>query len=87
MDVRVDLNMTIIRPLDGLQQAEYLKEFGDIYKRREKRLESLTPIQGATQQRGSSCTACALRAWHSQSVDCKSLTPTQGATTAWIASP
>ena len=39
MDVRLDLNMTIIRPLDGLQQVEYLKEFADIYKRREKRLE------------------------------------------------
>ena len=38
MDVHLDLNMTIIRPLDGLQQAEYLKEFGDIYKRLEKRL-------------------------------------------------
>ena len=33
MDMRLDLNMTMIRPLDGLQQAEYLKEFGDIYKR------------------------------------------------------
>ena len=33
MDVHLDLNMTMIRPLDGLQQAEYLKEFGDIYKR------------------------------------------------------
>ena len=30
MDVRLDLNMTMIRRLDGLQQAEYLKEFGDI---------------------------------------------------------
>ena len=38
MDVHLDLNMTMIRPLDGLQQAEYLKEFGDIYKRLEKRL-------------------------------------------------
>ena len=28
MDVALDLNMTMIRPLDGLQQAEYLKEFG-----------------------------------------------------------
>ena len=25
MDVHLDLNMTMIRPLDGLQQAEYLK--------------------------------------------------------------
>ena len=41
MDVHLDLNMTMIRPLDGLQQAEYLKEFGDIYKRLEKRLEPL----------------------------------------------
>ena len=33
MDVHLDLNMTMIRPLDGLQQVEYLKEIGDIYKR------------------------------------------------------
>ena len=39
MDVHLDLNMTIMRPLDGLQQVEYLKEFGDIYKRPEKGLE------------------------------------------------
>ena len=39
MDVHLDLNMTLIRPLDGLKQVEYLEEFGDIYKRREKRLE------------------------------------------------
>ena len=39
MDVHLDLNMTMIRPLDGLHQVEYLKEFGDIYKRLEKRLE------------------------------------------------
>ena len=37
----VDLNITMIRPLDGLQLSEYLKEFGDIYKRLEKRLEPL----------------------------------------------
>ena len=41
MDVHLDLNMTMIRPLDGLQQSEYLKEFGDIYKRLEKCLEPL----------------------------------------------
>ena len=41
MDVHLHLNMTMIRPLDGLQQAEYLKEIGDIYKRLEKRLEPL----------------------------------------------
>ena len=41
MDVHLDPNMTMIRPLDGLQQSEYLKEFGDIYKRLEKRLEPL----------------------------------------------
>ena len=41
MDVHLDLNMTMIRPLDGLQQSEYLKEFKDIYKRLEKRLEPL----------------------------------------------
>ena len=39
MDVHVDLKMTMMRPLDGLQQVEYLKEFGDIYKRLEKRLK------------------------------------------------
>ena len=39
MDVHLDLNMTMIRPLDRLQQVEYLKEFGDIYKLLEKRLE------------------------------------------------
>ena len=41
MDVHLDLDMTMICPLDGLQQAEYLKDFGDIYKRLEKRLELL----------------------------------------------
>ena len=41
MDVHVDLNMTMIRPLDGLQQVEYLEEFRDIYKRLEKRLEPI----------------------------------------------
>ena len=41
MDVHLDLNMTMIRPLGGLQQSEYLKEFGDIYKRLGKRLEPL----------------------------------------------
>ena len=39
MDLHLALNMTMIRPLNGLQQVEYLKEFGDIYKRLEKRLE------------------------------------------------
>ena len=38
MDVHLDLNMTMIRSLDGLQQVQYLKEFGDIYKRLENRL-------------------------------------------------
>ena len=41
MDVHLDLKMTMIRPLDGLQQAEYLKQFGDISKRLERRLEPL----------------------------------------------
>ena len=41
IDVLLDLNMTMVRPLDGLQQSEYLEEFGDIYKRLEKRLEPL----------------------------------------------
>ena len=31
--------MTMMRPLDGFQQVKYLKEFGDISKRVEKRLE------------------------------------------------
>ena len=39
MDVHLDFNMTMIRPLDGLQPVVYLKEFQDIYKRLEKRLE------------------------------------------------
>ena len=39
MDVHLDLNMTMIRPLDGPKQVEYLKEFGDIYKHLEKRLD------------------------------------------------
>ena len=39
MEVHLDLNMTMIRSLDGLQQVEYLKEFGYFYKRPEKRLE------------------------------------------------
>ena len=39
MDVHLDLNMTMIRPLDGIRQVEYLKEFRDIYKRPEKRLK------------------------------------------------
>ena len=39
MDVQPDLNMAMIRPLDGLQEAEYLKDFGGIYKRLEKRLK------------------------------------------------
>ena len=30
MDIHLDLNMTMIHPLDGLQQSKYLKEFGDI---------------------------------------------------------
>ena len=39
MGVHLDVNMTTIRPLDGLQQVEDLKEFRDIYKRLEKRIE------------------------------------------------
>ena len=46
MDVHLDLKMTIIQPMDELQQTEYLKEFGDIYKRLEKRLEPLLVNQG-----------------------------------------
>ena len=39
MNVSLDLNMTMIRPLDQLRQVECLKEFGDIYKRLGNRLE------------------------------------------------
>ena len=39
MDVHLDPKMTMIRPLDGLEQVENLKEFEDIYKLLEKRLE------------------------------------------------
>ena len=39
MDAYLDLNMNLIRPLNGLKQVQYLKEFGDIYKRLEKHLE------------------------------------------------
>ena len=39
MHVDLDLNRTLIRPLDGFQQVEYLEKFGDIYKRLQKRLE------------------------------------------------
>ena len=39
MDEHLDLNMTMIRPPDGLRQVEYLKEFGDFYKCLDKRLE------------------------------------------------
>ena len=39
MDVHLELNRTMIRPPDGVRQVEYLKEFGDIYQRLEKRLE------------------------------------------------
>ena len=46
MDVHLDLNMTMIRPLDGLQQVQYLKEFEDIYERLQKRLEPALVNQG-----------------------------------------
>ena len=39
IDAHLDFNMTMIRPLDALRQVEYLRKFGDIYKRLEKRLE------------------------------------------------
>ena len=45
MHVRLDLNMTMIRPLNGVRHVEYLKDFGDIYKRPEKRLEPLLVSQ------------------------------------------
>ena len=41
MDVHLDLNMNIIRPIDGLKQVEYLRKCGGIYKRLEKRLETV----------------------------------------------
>ena len=41
MHVHLDLNMIMIGTLDGLQQAEYLKEVRDIYKPLEKHLEPL----------------------------------------------
>ena len=41
MNVHLDLNMTMIRALDGLKQVEYPKGFGDIYKRFEKGLEPI----------------------------------------------
>ena len=41
MDVHLDLNMTMTRASDGLQQVEYLKDLADIYTRPEK---SLNPI-------------------------------------------
>ena len=39
MDVHFAMNMAMIRPLDGLRQVQYLKEFRDIHKRLEKHLE------------------------------------------------
>ena len=45
MDVHPELNMTMIGPRDGLRQVEYLKEFGDIYKRLEERLEPVSVNQ------------------------------------------
>ena len=46
MDVHLDLNMTMIRPVDGLRQVEYLKEFRDIYEPLERRLEPVLVNQG-----------------------------------------
>ena len=40
MDVHLDLNMTMLRPLDGLQHVEYVKDFRDIYKPLQKRREN-----------------------------------------------
>ena len=45
LEVHLDLTMTMIRPLDGLRQVEYLKEFGDIYKPLEKRLKPVLANQ------------------------------------------
>ena len=41
MDVHLDLSMTQMRPLDGLNNSEYPAEFGDIFKSLEKRLDPL----------------------------------------------
>ena len=54
MDVHLDLNMTMIRPLHGLQQVEYPKEFGDIYKRLEKSLEP-APVNQDQWKRDKTC--------------------------------
>ena len=61
MDVHLDLNMTMIRPLDGLQQSEYLKEFGNIYKRLEKRLKPLCN-RCIVADLSCNCEACSLDA-------------------------
>ena len=41
LDIQLDMSMTQIRPLDGLCHSEYLAEFGDVFKRLNKRLEPL----------------------------------------------
>ena len=53
MDVHLDPNMTMIRPLDGFQNVEYLKESGDIYKRLEKRLEAVLVNQEQWKRHGT----------------------------------
>ena len=48
MDVHLVLNMTKIRPLDGLEQNEYLKEFGDLKPVlvNQEQWKQMTPISG-----------------------------------------
>ena len=45
MDVHLDLNMAMIRPLDRLQEVEYQDQFGEIYKCLEERLEPVLVSQ------------------------------------------
>ena len=45
MDVNLDPNMTMIRPLDGLQPVAYRKDFEDIYKRLKKPVEPVLVSQ------------------------------------------
>ena len=62
MDVHLDLNMTMIRPLDGLKQVEYLKELQDIYRCLEKPLEPV-PVNQEQWKRDETCL------WHEDLFD------------------
>ena len=61
MYVPLDLDMTMFRPLDGLQQVEYLEEFGDVYKCLEKRLKPAL-INQEQWKRGKTCL------WHEDQI-------------------